>query len=145
MRYTLRLLTAQQFQRAAALVCACEMLRRERLAAGDSRWGTTPFRIGLWVGSSVTPNTFEEAERQITESRRLGTGARRRAAAAGVPVVRVAAVDRRTCETNRLRRRVLVYCRDPEGDCAFSPRNSPDEGLPVLTVDEEIYRLTPAW
>ena len=47
MRYTLRLLTAQQFQRAAALVCACEWLRRERLAAGDGRWGTTPFRIGL--------------------------------------------------------------------------------------------------
>ena len=67
MRYTLRLLTAQQFQRAAALVCACEMLRRERVAAGDGRWGTTPFRIGLWVGSSVTPNTFEEAERQINE------------------------------------------------------------------------------
>ena len=69
MRYTLRLLTAQQFQRASALVCACEMLRRERLDAGDSRWGTTPFRIGLWVGSSVSPNSFEEAERQITESR----------------------------------------------------------------------------
>ena len=69
MRYTLRLLTAQQFQRASALVCACEMLRRERVDAGDSRWGTTPFRIGLWVGSSVSPNSFEEAERQITESR----------------------------------------------------------------------------
>ena len=69
MRYTLRLLTAQQFQRAAALVCACEELRRERLAAGDTRWGTTPFRVGLWVGASVTPNNYEDAERQITESR----------------------------------------------------------------------------
>ena len=47
-------------------------------------------------------------------------------------------------ETDRRRRRVLVYCSDPEGDCEFSPRNSPGEGLPVLTVDEEIYRLTPA-
>ena len=56
MRYTLRLLTAQQFQRAAALLCACEMLRRERVEAGYSQWGTTPFRIGLWVGSSVSPN-----------------------------------------------------------------------------------------
>ena len=64
MRYTLRLLTAQQFQRAAALVCACETLRRERLAAGDSRWGTTPFRLGLWVGASVTPNNWDDANEQ---------------------------------------------------------------------------------
>ena len=49
----------QQFQRAAALICACEWLRTERLAASDSRCGETPFRIGLWVGSGVTPNTFE--------------------------------------------------------------------------------------
>ena len=47
MRYTLRLLTAQQFQRATALICACELLRWEHIAGGDLRWGATPFRIGL--------------------------------------------------------------------------------------------------
>ncbi len=144
MRYTLRLLTAQQFQRAAALLCACEMLRRERVEAGYSQWGTTPFRIGLWVGSSVSPNSFEEAERQITESRGVE---RFVGGVLQLPVCpwcgsRLSAG--RDVETDRLRRRVLVYCSDPEGDCAFSRRNSPDEGLPVLTVDEEIYRLTPA-
>lgn len=41
------------------------------------------------------------------------------------------------------RRRVLLFCSDPEGTCAYSPRHSPDEGLPVLVTDEEIYRLTP--
>ena len=144
MRYTLRLLTAQQFQRAAALICACESLRRERVASGDSRWGATPFRIGLWVGSSVTPNTFEEAERQITENR---GNERMLGGVLQLPVCpwcgsRLS--SGRDVETNRLRRRVLVFCSDPEGDCAFSPRNSPGEGLPVLTVDEEIYRLTPS-
>ncbi len=52
MRYTLRLLTLQQFQRAAALIAACELIRRS-----DPRtWGTTAFRLGLWVGQAATPN-----------------------------------------------------------------------------------------
>jgi hypothetical protein len=59
MRYTLRLLTLQQFQRAAALICACERIRQEAIAAGDARWGAEPFRIGLWVGGSSTPNTTD--------------------------------------------------------------------------------------
>src|SRR5699024_4052611 len=40
MRYTLRLLTLQQFQRAAALICACEVQRR----SDEHRWGTVPFK-----------------------------------------------------------------------------------------------------
>ncbi|WP_367574448.1 helicase-related protein [Streptomyces griseoaurantiacus] len=56
-RYTLRLLTAQQFQRAAALVCAMERLR-----ATDGRAkGMVPFSIGLWVGNEVTPSTRGKA------------------------------------------------------------------------------------
>lgn len=56
MRYTLRLLTAQQFQRAALLFCAMEFLRRK-----NSILGSKPFRLGLWVGSATTPNTRAEA------------------------------------------------------------------------------------
>jgi hypothetical protein len=51
MRYTLRLLTTEQFQRAASLICACELIRR-----GKPELGRSPFTIGLWVGSEVTPN-----------------------------------------------------------------------------------------
>lgn len=57
MRYTLRLLTAQQFQRAATLFCAMEQLRRRDAGA----LGDRPFRIGLWVGSSATPNKRDDA------------------------------------------------------------------------------------
>jgi len=56
MRYTLRLLTAQQFQRAALLFCAMEHLRKRTPKLGDKT-----FRIGLWVGGSTSPNTREDA------------------------------------------------------------------------------------
>lgn len=57
MRYTLRLLTAQQFQRAATLFCAMEHLRKLDVAT----LGTRPFSIGLWVGGSATPNRRADA------------------------------------------------------------------------------------
>ncbi len=143
MRYTLRLLTAQQFSRAAALTCACEALRRERIASGDTRWGDTPFRVGLWVGSSVTPNTFEEAQRQVEDERigRGGAGGVLQLVACPWCGARLSYADLRT---DRARRRVLVYCSDPEGRCLFTERRTPGEGIPVLTVDEDLYRLTPA-
>jgi hypothetical protein len=56
MRYTLRLLTAQQFQRASLLFCAMEKIRQENTALGEK-----PFRIGLWVGGTSSPNTREDA------------------------------------------------------------------------------------
>ena len=63
-RYTLRLLTIQQFRRALAMVTACEFLRATHWHPdGPSEghqsatvWGTERFGIGLWVGSSVTPS-----------------------------------------------------------------------------------------
>src|SRR5205814_1502587 len=65
MRYTLRLLTLQQFQRATTLICACESLRRQAEARGDHRWGKTPFRIGLWVGAATTPNRTAHSEEAL--------------------------------------------------------------------------------
>ena len=52
MRYTLRLLTLDQLSRAAALMCALEILRKKAV----KELGTWPFEIGLWVGSAATPN-----------------------------------------------------------------------------------------
>lgn len=60
-RYTMRLLTAQQFQRAATLICALELMR-----ADDERLDETPsFSIGLWLGNSTTPGTYKSAEQQM--------------------------------------------------------------------------------
>jgi hypothetical protein len=63
MRYTLRLLTLQQFQRATTLICACESLRRK----DPTKWGREPFRIGLWVGNNSTPNWTEQSEETIKQ------------------------------------------------------------------------------
>ena len=61
MRYTLRLLTRQQFERAARIVCALELLRRR----GAARIGDEPVSVGLWVGAAASPNTFQEAAKQV--------------------------------------------------------------------------------
>jgi hypothetical protein len=142
MRYTLRLLTAQQFQRAAALVCATEVIRQE----DPDTWGAVPFRIGLWVGGGVSPNWFEEAAEQIAD-------ARDRAASRRIKVLQTLTCPwcgttlraHRDLQPNEDQRRVFLYCPNAEGDdaCPFS-RTRSEEGLPILTVDEEIHRYAPS-
>ena len=140
MRYTLRLLTSQQFQRATALVCAAELARRE----DPETWGGEPFRIGLWVGTDVSPKRFEEVDEQLKRvndgrSHRLTVRQVQRCPWCGTRI-EAAQVKARKAD-----RRVFVYCGDPLGGCPFAEGGSAEEGLPVLTVDEEIYRLAPAF
>lgn len=65
MRYTLRLLTVQQFQRSATLMCACEKIRVRDL----KKWGGHPFQVGLWVGGSVTPNRRKKGEHSALKAK----------------------------------------------------------------------------
>lgn len=153
MRYTLRLLTAQQFQRATTLICAAEQLRRvaaDAQAAGGpvNPWGEEPFRIGLWVGSKVTPNWYGQAKEALEAMRRRYAGA---GAANPIQVLACPWCGRvieagQDAECDDVRRRVLVFCGDPDGACEFSRKRSHrfGEGLPVATIDEEVFRLAPA-
>ncbi len=155
MRYTLRLLTLQQFQRASALVCACEVLRRRDPAT----WGEEPFRIGLWVGMGSTPNRTDDAAEVLKELRGTQAGRRRsqggRIGGSGTPV------QLRSCpwcgseidpaknmEVESFasgRGRTLIFCSNYREPCPFSEHASDREGIPAVVVDEELYRLLPAF
>ena len=139
MRYTLRLLTTQQFQRAASLLCACEVIRRR----GDNDLGSEPFSIGLWVGGDVTPNGEEQAVRSLRQLQR-GEGANKfillscpwcGAAMGQQSLGRGTRVKgyRIFPRPNRVRHR----CEDQ--DCEFSS----GQGLPVAVIDEHIYESPP--
>lgn len=148
MRYTLRLLTIQQFQRATALLCACEQIRRSDAA----KWGQTPFRIGLWVGSKTTPNWTDDAAEAIKQARGnqygqtfggLGTPHQLTACPwCGSKIEAGQHLETRTFKQGTCR--TITFCGDKTGQCMFSRRQSPEEGLPVVVVDEEIYRRLPS-
>ena len=72
MRYTLRLLTIQQFERASALICVCELIRKGIIKSTFSipdelTANNHPISIGLWVGESVTPNDLVKATEQLSK------------------------------------------------------------------------------
>jgi Helicase conserved C-terminal domain len=147
MRYTLRLLTIQQFERAATLICAAETLRR----ADPGTWGESPMRIGLWVGGRVTPNRTGDAEEWLAQQRRergaatRGQGSPHQLTSCPWCGTRIEAGRDISVEPTYCR--TLVMC--PAAECPFSETGSflavaAQKGLPVLVVDEEIYRHPPA-
>ena len=63
MRYTLRLLTSQQFLRANKVISALELIRRKN----EEKLGSKLFSVGLWVGSASSPNTFYQAKKLVED------------------------------------------------------------------------------
>lgn len=144
MRYTLRLLTLQQFQRAAALICACESIRQSDV----SKWGETPFRLGLWVGGKTTPNKLAGAANALRQ-RNVGGAP----SATGNPLQitscpwcgsEIKERHIKVYEAPSDIGRCVTYCGDDLGRCEFTEARAPREGLPVMVVDEEIYRRPPS-
>lgn len=128
MRYTLRLLTTQQFMRASAMICACEAIRRGAIAAPDARGlGEVPFSIGLWVGEGATPNTRPMAfdsrtDRTLPSPRQL----------LNCPACH-GPLDYLQPDPGAA---VGVHCRNSGCEMAGGP-------LPVWTVDEDVYEFRP--
>ncbi|MGI9822191.1 DISARM system helicase DrmA [Agromyces sp. Marseille-Q5079] len=143
MRYTLRLLTSQQFIRATTLMCAAELVRLE----DPAMWGSVPFRIGLWVGSSVSPKRYAEAAEQVkhvleSDGAAFGLTALQ---FGHCPWCGTAINPKGNVEADDVAKRIRVYCGDRRSGCPFSAGGAAGEGLPVLTVDDEIYRHPPTF
>ncbi len=145
MRYTLRLLTLQQFQRATTLLCAMEIIRR----ADDKTWGKEPFTLGLWVGNRVTPGTTDashEAIEAIRNNDRNKAGIASPAQLTSCPWCGSEIAGGRDIVVDKTAGRTLIHCGDKLGSCEFSKAKSsgqPHPGLPVNVVDEEIYHRPP--
>ncbi|MEU0410504.1 helicase-related protein [Streptomyces griseorubiginosus] len=132
MRYTLRLLTLQQFERAAILLCAMEHMRRRTPELGHEE-----FSVGMWVGRSATPNTLAEAGLRLDELRahldkRLATENPVQLHACPWCGTRL---DARNYEVDEDAKRMHVRC--PGTDCDFA------DGLPVHLIDEAVYDARP--
>jgi hypothetical protein len=140
MRYTLRLLTIQQFQRASTLLCACEVIRR----ADEKTWGSRRFSIGLWLGRQATPNRHEDSRRALTRLRMDESDDRSNPCQlescpwCGENLTRS---DPKIWIDDGDAVRTRVFC--PRAGCEFT-RVAAEEGLPVVVVDEEIYRECPS-
>lgn len=132
MRYTLRLLTLQQFERASLLICACELLRRRYKLGGKE------ISIGLWVGGKLTPNKLEEARTALNKERAGatngdGTSPRQLMVCpwcGGELGIGDYAVDSRA-------KRMAIRC--PHEGCEFT------DGLPVHLIDDAIYEHKPSF
>lgn len=141
MRYTLRLLTLQQFQRATTLICSMELLRR----AESQKWGRVPFTIGLWVGQRTTPNTTSDSHIAIQKERdgKFGTGSTP-AQLTSCPWCGSEIKAGRDIDVNRETGQTAVYCGALYDRCEFNRSNANGSGLPVSVVDEELYHRPPS-
>lgn len=151
MRYTLRLLTLDQLARAAGVVCALELMRQDPKNVdekGRRLLGDWPIEIGLWVGSDASPNKLggkgdADETTAVGRVRRYRNGRDKRAPAplkacpwCGTPFNK----NSFACTPNELAPTNLeIRCDNTE--CDFSGTRA----LPVLTVDEPIYRRLPAF
>ncbi|QEG00163.1 hypothetical protein Mal15_42320 [Stieleria maiorica] len=144
MRYTLRLLTLDQLGRAAALICALELERQKDV----EKLGEWPFEIGLWVGRAATPNRMGHKGDTDSQSARRKTIAFKNDDRKPSPIP---LEECPWCGTkfNRTSFQLLPSADEPTDlrvtcanrRCDFSRGNN----LPILSVDEPIYRRLPCF
>jgi hypothetical protein len=143
-RYTLRLLSAQQFERASKMILACEFIRRHYKDLGDSK-----ISIGFWVGKQTIPNYLEDAKKKLEATQnKLNKGD-------SYVVNPFQLSNCQWCNTKIISRlaekettyqighrigktQLQSYCLNE--NCHFSEKNG---GLPVVLIDDDIYSKPP--
>lgn len=139
MRYTLRLLTAQQFQRAASLICACELIRNEK----KELLGNERISIGLWVGGELTPNSRAAATSALNklfggqEKNNPFVLLRCPWCSAQVGLTKEGSVKGYV----KFGSPASVHFVCPDSACDFSANSFP---LPLYVIDDDIYEKTPS-
>lgn len=151
MRYTLRLLTLDQLSRAAGVVCALELMRTDPAMVdgrGHKSLGDWPIEIGLWVGSDASPNRMGRTgdgstDTALSRVRRYQNGNTKRAPAplktcpwCGTDFVRKSFA---CAPAGPHPRNLEIRCANDA--CVFTG----DRHLPIVVVDEAIYRRLPAF
>ena len=139
MRYTLRLLTLQQFERASMMIMACNDLnRQENISDGE-------IGIGLWVGNGLTPNKLADADGFLQKVK--SDSFSRVSNQSGSPCLLKCCpwcghlINETNYEVNETSRRLEVHCENP--DCISQHF---DHGvLPIHLVDEDIYAHKPTF
>lgn len=143
MRYTLRLLTSQQFERAASLILGCNLIAREQGFQGE-------VSIGLWVGIDTTPNRSQDALEQF-ESLQRSARAKYNFVLLKCPCCG-AQIGKTNYQqppyTKGLRQSgttVKFICENNECEFYYDPDNNgvPARFLPVYVIDDEIFEHAP--
>ena len=142
MRYTLRMLTTQQFQRAASLICSMEYIRARSV---DTDLGTNPFTLGLWVGRDASPNRWKDATSAIRKFKNGETN--------GNPLVitecpwcrsEIGLLKGKTKKDNILSGIIegkQPYLKCSDMNCHFG---TIDTRLPIEVIDEALYKNPPS-
>jgi superfamily II DNA/RNA helicase len=132
MRYTLRLLTTQQFQRALRLILALEQIRLWKL--DNCKLGKEEISIGLFVGDQSLPNSLEDLKDELRKNWENRTDASNNSK---IPLG--------TCPWcgSKLRHEsgrnsVKFFCENVF--CTFDVGNAV---IPVRLCDEDIYKSPP--
>lgn len=146
MRYTLRLLTSQQYERASSMICACETIRKER----ESQLGTDRITIGLWVGGETSPNSMADAvsdyDKLYSSKSDINPFVVLKCPWCGAQmgVVNKKGKLRETPGYKKIKigtkKKIVFQCSNEIGGCVFS---KDDYNLPLFVVDDDIYANRP--